>query len=276
MVRPLLSLLGMSDLGDRATGSQIRESLLPRMKTRSLLFCIALIAVSLWRVAPLSAKADTYDASLREMVAAVAVREGVDPALVEAIVAAESDFNPRAVSPKGARGLMQLMPQTASFYGVSDSFDPEKNLTGGIRHLRDLLRYFGGDLSRSLAAYNAGAAAVVTYGGLPPYRETQQYVKKVLARYRGGQVPPSPPSVHSSGQQASEAALVEDEAREDVRFARVSRAEPSASDAIDSESVARLRQATSARPLTEIVRAPLVQTRRAPLVFVTSRQGLGP
>lgn len=245
------------------------------MKTRSLLFCIALIAVSLWRVAPLSAKADTY-ASLREMVAAVAVREGVDPVLVEAIVAAESDFNPRAVSPKGARGLMQLMPQTASFYGVSDSFDPEENLTGGIRHLRDLLRYFGGDLSRSLAAYNAGAAAVVTYGGLPPYRETQQYVKKVLARYRGGQVPPSPPSVHSSGRQASEAAPVEDEAREDVRFAGVSRAEPSASDAIDSESVARLRQAASLRPLTEIVRAPLVQTRRARLVSVTIRQGLGP
>jgi hypothetical protein len=245
------------------------------MKTRSLLFCIALIAVSLWRVAPLWAKADTY-ASLREMVTAVAVREGVDPALVEAIVAAESDFNPRAVSPKGARGLMQLMPQTASFYGVSDSFDPKENLTGGIRHLRDLLRYFGGDLSRSLAAYNAGAAAVVTYGGLPPYRETQQYVKKVLARYRGGQVPPSPPSVHSSGRQASQPAPVEDEAREDVRVAGVSREEPSASDAMDSESVARLRQATFARPLTEIVRAPLVQTRRAPLVSVTIRQGLGP
>ncbi len=246
------------------------------MKTRSLLFCIALIAVSLWRVAPLSAKADTY-ASLREMVAAVAVREGVDPALVEAIVAAESDFNPRAVSPKGARGLMQLMPQTASFYGVANSFDPEENLTGGVRHLRNLLRYFGGDLARSLAAYNAGAAAVVTYGGLPPYRETQQYVKKVLARYRGGQVLPSPSSAHSNERQVSEAAPVEDEAREeDVRFAAVSREEPSASDAIDSESVARLRQTTFARPLIEIVRAPLVQTRRAPLVSVMIRQGLRP
>ena len=272
MVRPLLLPLCMSDLGDRGTGP--RPGNPSCRKTRSLLFCIALIAVSLCRVPPVSAKADTY-ASLREMVAAVAAREGVDPALVEAVVAAESDFNPRAVSPKGARGLMQLMPQTASFYGVADSFDPEENLTGGIRHLRDLLRYFGGDLSRSLAAYNAGAAAVVTYGGLPPYRETQQYVKKVLARYGRGQVPPSPSSAHSSGRQASEAAPVEDEAREDVRFAAVSREEPSASDGINAASAARLRQATSPRLLTEIVRAPLVQTRRAPLVSMTVRQGLG-
>ncbi len=102
----------------------------------------------------------------------------MDPALVEAIIAIESDFNPRAISPKGALGLMQLMPQTASRYGVSNPFDPQENLTGGTRYLKDLLRRFDGDLPRALAAYNAGETAVLMYRDLPPYRETREYVQK--------------------------------------------------------------------------------------------------
>jgi hypothetical protein len=123
------------------------------------------------------------DTPFREMITAAATRAGVDPALVTAMVAVESAFNPLAVSPKGAMGLMQLMPETARLYGVSNAFDPRQNVTAGARHLRDLLNLFGGDLARALAAYNAGAQAVVTYGGIPPYRETLGFVRMVLARY---------------------------------------------------------------------------------------------
>ena len=240
------------------------------MKRRSFLCWTTLIAVLLWWVPSLSA-GDHYS-SLRDMITAAASREGVDPALVEAVVAVESDFNPRAISPKGATGLMQLMPQTASRYGVSNSFDPQENLTGGIRYLRDLLRYFGGDLRRALAAYNAGETAVLMYQGLPPYRETQEYVQKVLARYRPGQVIPSALSAQTTRRRASEVVQVGEEAREHFRSAGVSREDASpASNWINSASATRLRRAASPRPLTEMVRAPLVQTRRAPIVLVTTR-----
>lgn len=116
----------------------------------------------------------------------VAEKHGVDPALVLAVIAVESAFQPAAVSPKGARGLMQLMPATARDLGVSDAFDPEQNLDGGVRHLRELLGRYDGDLSRALAAYNAGAASVERHGGVPPFRETREYVAAVMQRYRGG------------------------------------------------------------------------------------------
>jgi soluble lytic murein transglycosylase-like protein len=122
---------------------------------------------------------------LREIAAAAARRHGLDPALVMAVVSVESGFRPSAVSPKGAQGLMQLMPRTAESLGVVDAFDPAQNLDGGARHLGQLLMLYGGDLSRALAAYNAGAEAVDRHGGVPPYRETRAYVKKVLERYRG-------------------------------------------------------------------------------------------
>jgi len=122
---------------------------------------------------------------LRGLAAAAARRHGLDPELVMAVVSVESAFRPEAVSPKGAQGLMQLMPKTAVSLGVEDAFDPAQNLDGGARHLGQLLTLYGGDLTRALAAYNAGEGAVQRHGGVPPYRETRAYVKKVLERYRG-------------------------------------------------------------------------------------------
>jgi hypothetical protein len=126
---------------------------------------------------------------LRDLAAATARRHGLDPDLVTAVVSVESGFRPQAVSPKGAQGLMQLMPKTASSLGVKDAFDPAQNLDGGTRHLGQLLTLYGGDLTRALAAYNAGEGAVGRHGGVPPYRETRAYVKKVLERYRDRKKP---------------------------------------------------------------------------------------
>jgi soluble lytic murein transglycosylase-like protein len=126
---------------------------------------------------------------LREAAALAARRHGLDPELVIAVVSVESGFRPEAVSPKGAQGLMQLMPRTAESLGVEDAFDPAQNLDGGARHLGQLLTLYGGDVERALAAYNAGEGAVHRHGGVPPYRETRAYVKKVLERYRARKKP---------------------------------------------------------------------------------------
>jgi hypothetical protein len=120
---------------------------------------------------------------LRTLAVATARRHGLDPELVLAVVSVESAFRPRAVSPRGAQGLMQLMPRTAESLGVEDAFDPEQNLDGGTRHLGFLLSLYEGDVERALAAYNAGEGAVARHGGIPPFRETREYVRKVLEKY---------------------------------------------------------------------------------------------
>jgi hypothetical protein len=112
-------------------------------------------------------------------------RHGVDPELVKAVIQVESSYNHRAVSPKGAMGLMQLMPGTAARYGVRSAFDPSQNIEGGVRYLKDLLGLFSSDLRLTLAAYNAGENRVQKINDVPKFRETQNYVRKVLALYNG-------------------------------------------------------------------------------------------
>ena len=122
-------------------------------------------------------------------ITAAAKKHGIDPALLAGLVKQESGFNPNAGSPAGARGLTQLMPGTAAGLGVSNVLDPIQSLDGGAKYLRQQLDAFGGDVTRALAAYNAGPGAVQRYGGVPPYAETQNYVRIVqanAAQYRAG------------------------------------------------------------------------------------------
>jgi hypothetical protein len=116
-----------------------------------------------------------------------ASRHNVDPNLVRSVVKVESNFNPNAVSRKGAMGLMQLMPATARSLNVSNPFDPAQNVDAGVRHLKNLLESYGGDLRLSLAAYNAGSGAVARSAGVPRFAETQKYVRRITDLYAGGE-----------------------------------------------------------------------------------------
>ncbi len=131
------------------------------------------------RASPRPSKKSGGRAGIDQLIALTATRNKLDSALLKAVVHAESSFNPRARSRRGALGLMQLMPRTAKHYGVRDAFDPKQNLTGGARHLRNLLNRFNGDERLALAAYNAGETAVKRHGGIPPYAETRAYVQRV-------------------------------------------------------------------------------------------------
>ncbi|MDR3237640.1 MAG: lytic transglycosylase domain-containing protein [Spirochaetia bacterium] len=113
-----------------------------------------------------------------------AMQYKVPPSLVKAVIEAESGYNTTAVSPKGAQGLMQLMPDTAEMLGVRDAFSPEENIRGGVSFMKNLLDRYGNDYKKALAAYNAGPGAVDKYGGVPDYSETKDYVDKVLKIYR--------------------------------------------------------------------------------------------
>ena len=144
-------------------------------------------AMSLARPVSSAARASTPSPRTREelerMATETAERHRVDPVLVRAVIEAESNWDPQAVSSKGAQGLMQLVPGTADDLGVRDPFDPGQNLDGGVRYLRTLLEKYDGDLDKALAAYNAGAGAVDRNGGVPNYRETRAYVQKVTDSY---------------------------------------------------------------------------------------------
>lgn len=126
----------------------------------------------------------TGDGVIDRFVVESATRHGLDPLLIYAIMHQESSFRRRAISSKGASGLMQLMPQTAARMGVSNIFDPKQNVEGGARYMRMLLRMFDGDVALALAGYNAGEGAVIRFGRrIPPYRETQEYVRRITKRY---------------------------------------------------------------------------------------------
>jgi soluble lytic murein transglycosylase-like protein len=124
-------------------------------------------------------------------ITAAAKKHGIDPALLAGLVKQESGFDPSAGSPAGARGLTQLMPATAAGLGVTNVLDPLQSLDGGAKYLRQQLDAFGGDVTRALAAYNAGPGAVQRYGGVPPYAETQNYVRVVQANAAQYRVPPA-------------------------------------------------------------------------------------
>lgn len=127
-----------------------------------------------------------YDANrwrYMPLVRAAAVEHGVNAEFIACVIEAESGFNPGAISAAGARGLMQLMPSTAMRYRVDNPFDPASNILGGTRHLKSLLQKYRGSMKLALAAYNAGEDAVAKYNGIPPFRETREYVAKILQRY---------------------------------------------------------------------------------------------
>jgi soluble lytic murein transglycosylase-like protein len=129
-----------------------------------------------------SASPEDVDAAI----AMAAARHNVDPNLVRAVVKVESNYNPNAVSRKGAMGLMQLMPSTARQLNVKNPFDPQQNVDAGVRHLKQLLESYGGDVNLTLAAYNAGSGAVARSAGIPHYSETQNYVRRITNIYYGG------------------------------------------------------------------------------------------
>jgi len=122
--------------------------------------------------------------SLADAVERIATDQQLPPALIHSVIKIESNYNPKAVSPKGAQGLMQLIPATARRFGVADAFDPVDNIQGGARYLKYLLDQNGGDYALALAAYNAGEGAVAKYSGIPPYPETRNYVKAVAGELR--------------------------------------------------------------------------------------------
>ena len=128
----------------------------------------------------------TTGADVDSAIEQAAARHNVDPNLVRAVVKVESNFNPNALSRKGAMGLMQLMPSTARQLNVKNPFDPEQNVDAGVRHLKQLLESYGGDIKLTLAAYNAGAGAVARSSGVPRYAETQNYVRRITDLYYGG------------------------------------------------------------------------------------------
>jgi len=134
-------------------------------------------AIAITKAKPLDAKA------LNEVINSISDRHQIDPDLINSVIHAESGFNSHAVSPKGARGLMQLMPQTANQLGVNNSFDPKDNVEGGTRYLRELLEQYNFDIVKALAAYNAGPQRVQQYHGVPPYYETRAYIARIIREF---------------------------------------------------------------------------------------------
>jgi len=146
-----------------------------------------------WMTRSFSTTASTASGStsgnIDDLVKQTASRFQVDPELIRAMIRVESDYDPKAVSSKGAMGLMQLIPATAHRFGVANPFDPKQNLEGGVNYMKYLLDLFGGDLNLSLAAYNAGEHSVQRSGGIPAIPETQNYVRKVTSLYQNGDAP---------------------------------------------------------------------------------------
>jgi hypothetical protein len=156
---------------------------------------------------PLPVAEPAQVAPFREFVKASAARYGVEEELISSVIAAESNFDPKAISRKNARGLMQLLPETAAHYGVHDIFDPKENIDAGTHYLSELLKQYNNDLALTLAAYNAGPERVTQFGRVPPYAETVSYIRRVKTTYEKGKAgQPIGPIVKGSAKQNAPAA----------------------------------------------------------------------
>ena len=171
-----VAVLTLRGGGELRTPKDLIAELLPDEEPMARQAALQALASSRARRRPLSPSA------IRDLIDRVSQRVGVNGRLAHALVGAESNYDPFAISPKGAMGLTQIMPVIAREYRLDDPFDPERTLEAGLRHLRRLLGRY--EVRRALAAYNAGEGAVARYGGVPPYRETQQYVRRVLTLLR--------------------------------------------------------------------------------------------
>lgn len=147
-------------------------------------FVAAVIILALALLPALSHGGESPEIVYHEYIVEAGQRHQVDTALIKAIIRAESGYNPRAVSRRGAKGLMQLMPGTAEDLGVPDVFNPEHNIHGGVKYFRFLLDEFGGEVHLALAAYNAGLYNVKKYNGIPPFKATRRYIRNVMKYYR--------------------------------------------------------------------------------------------
>jgi soluble lytic murein transglycosylase-like protein len=154
-----------------------------------MLVCASMLLAGVPAWANGAAKAESASqassSDLRRLVKEISLEHGLDPKLVDSLVRVESAYNPKAVSHRGAMGLMQLMPQTAKRLRVANPFDPESNIRGGVREFARLIERYSGNLQLALAAYNAGENAVARYRGIPPYSETRNYVSKIMTLYTG-------------------------------------------------------------------------------------------
>jgi soluble lytic murein transglycosylase-like protein len=170
-------VLSMPGGGEIRVAREIVQELIPDDPDLARTLAVRALAQS-----PTAPQSQLDRPAIRRLVDQIAQRVGLDRKLAHAIVDAESNYKPLAISPRGAVGLMQIMPALVRQYGLDDPFDPTHNLEAGMKHLRGLLQRF--DIRRALAAYNAGEGAVTRHGGVPPYRETQDYVRRILAAIR--------------------------------------------------------------------------------------------
>jgi hypothetical protein len=190
----IAGLAGMLYAGESAAvPERITSVVRTDARTGRLVRSVVVKTKSLTGVAPLSAASEPRSAQLHDTVQRIAARHSLPPQLIHSVIKVESNYNPYAVSPKGALGLMQLIPSTARRFGVENVFNPAENIEGGAKYLRYLLDLYENDYTLALAAYNAGEGAVARYGTVPPYRETRDYVKSVAGELRKTPAPAAKP-----------------------------------------------------------------------------------